>query len=415
VAQGKEAAKNAIHEVLTSLKQFLAQETPPKLSEADTKVHFIDPVITALGWVGIASVAREYYVKNSQEFIDYVMRDGGKLLLAIEAKALQVHLTEKAAAQLVQYCVVEGVEWAALANGRELWFYNTFIKGDLATKLIFRLDLLAFNSDAEYEALFEQLWLLSRASMTTQAGLRTWLEHHRMDQALRTVLFNPASPILRALQDYLTEQDIKAGVADIVQWFRSLVAPNVLPMPLLHKQPEKLSVAEKRSSDYAYKPAHTPASPSTVKYYLLPVAGWGKQTSMEHLQSWLDRGIWGMGKSTAGRKHFRPGDSVCFYATGFGVVAIAKLAGLADTPLEDDDVPGGPPKDTLYRVPLAGIEWLASPIAITKAVRANLDILKGKPIDAAWGWVVQSTCRLSEHDYHLLVGHLKPQGVGRAG
>ena len=68
-------------------------------------------------------------------------------LLAIEAKPLQTDLTDKHAAQLIQYCAVEGIEWAALTNGRELQFFNTFLKPDLAAKRVLRLDLLAFNSD----------------------------------------------------------------------------------------------------------------------------------------------------------------------------------------------------------------------------------------------------------------------------
>src|SRR5690348_6876379 len=97
---GKDQAKQTSHSTLTAVKQFLAQEMPPKLSEADTKANFIEPVLSALGWTGIGVVVREYYVKNSQEFIDYVMSDKGKPLLAIEAKALQADLTEKASAQL---------------------------------------------------------------------------------------------------------------------------------------------------------------------------------------------------------------------------------------------------------------------------------------------------------------------------
>jgi hypothetical protein len=215
----KDTAKESVHSTLTEVKQFLAQELPPKLSEADTKANFIEPLVSVLGWTGIGVVVREYYVKNSQEFIDYVMTDKAKPLLAIEAKALQADLTDKASAQLVQYCTVEGIEWAALTNGRELRFFNTYLKGDLAAKLVLRLDLLAFNSNAEYDALFEQVWLLSRHSMTTPAGVRTWLEHRRMDQALRTVILNPTSTLIRSLRKQVQRISC-SGFA--LNWFRML-------------------------------------------------------------------------------------------------------------------------------------------------------------------------------------------------
>lgn len=113
-------AKEVIRVTLSGVKALLAQESPPRLSEADTKANFIEPVIEALGWQGTGVVTREYYVRNSQEFIDYVMAGPSGPLLAIEAKPLRTDLADKHAAQLVQYCAVEGIEWAALTNGREL-------------------------------------------------------------------------------------------------------------------------------------------------------------------------------------------------------------------------------------------------------------------------------------------------------
>ncbi len=226
-----ENAKAAVRQTLDQVKAFLAQESPPKLSEADTKANFIEPIIAALGWTGIGVVTREYYVKNSQEFIDYVMRGSSGLLLAVESKALQADLADKAAAQLLQYCSVEGIEWAALTNGRELQFFNTFLKPDLAAKRILSLDLLAFNNDAEYDALFAQLWQLSRQSMMTPTGVRNWLNQRRLDATLRGIVLNPASPTTRQLRKALAEADIRATPQDIVQWFRSHLGTPIAALP----------------------------------------------------------------------------------------------------------------------------------------------------------------------------------------
>ncbi len=103
-------AKDAIKRTLGEVKAFLAQEAPPRLSEADTKAHFIEPLVRALGWEGIGVVTREYYVRNSQEFIDYALKGPAGLLMAIEAKTIQTELADKHAAQLIQYCAVEGIE-----------------------------------------------------------------------------------------------------------------------------------------------------------------------------------------------------------------------------------------------------------------------------------------------------------------
>ena len=229
-------AKDAIQRRLAQVKTFLAQEAPPRLSEADTKAHFIEPIVAALGWEGIGVVTREYYVRNSQEFIDYVMAGPTGPLLAIEAKPLQTDLTDKHAAQLIQYCAVEGIEWAALTNGRELQFFNTFLRPDLAAKRVLRLDLLAFNSDAEFDALFAQVWQLSRESMTRPAGVRTWLNQRRLDTALRAVLLDPASPAIKHLRRALGEAEVTATAQDVVQWFRGHLGTPITALPIPARQ-----------------------------------------------------------------------------------------------------------------------------------------------------------------------------------
>src|SRR3954451_6555920 len=110
----REAGKAAIRATLDQLKQFLSGQKSRRLSESDTKANFIEKYIDALGYRGLADITREYYVKNSQEFIDYVLRSNSEPILAIEAKSLHTELTDKAGAQLVQYCAVEGIEWCAL-------------------------------------------------------------------------------------------------------------------------------------------------------------------------------------------------------------------------------------------------------------------------------------------------------------
>ncbi len=211
----------AIRTTLDEVKSFLAQESLPRLSEADTNAYFVEPVLRALGWVGIGAVTREYYVRNSQEFIDYVLRGPSGLLMAIETRKLLDDLADKHAAQLVQYCAVEGIEWAALTNGRELQFFNTFLKRDLAAKRVMHLDLLAFNTDEEFAGVFAQLWQLSRAQMTAPSGVRDWMHQRRMDAWLRQLLANPGSAVMSLLRSQLAESEIPATEQDLVAWFRA--------------------------------------------------------------------------------------------------------------------------------------------------------------------------------------------------
>ncbi|ACZ39690.1 protein of unknown function DUF450 [Sphaerobacter thermophilus DSM 20745] len=260
-------ARDSIRRTLSELKTFLAQESVPRLSEADTKAYFIEPILAALGWVGIGVVRREYYVRNSQEFIDYVLFDpdshGSQVrpVLAIEAKALQTELTEKNAAQLIQYCAVEGIEWAALTNARELQLFNTFLRPDLAAKRVMRLDLLAFNSDEEFEVLFEQLWQLSRESIKSPS-IRDWLHQVRLDKAVRDAVLNPSSPVVKLLEQELAAVDIRTSPQELVQWFRTHLGTPVTRVPRRPQEAAAHVSPRYGSTDSGSATDHTRSTPS---------------------------------------------------------------------------------------------------------------------------------------------------------
>ncbi len=301
-------ARTSIQRTLAEVKAFLAQEAPPKLSEADTKAHFIEPIIRALGWQGLGVVTREYYVRNSQEFIDYLMRGPGGPLLAIEAKALQTELTDKHAAQLIQYCAVEGIEWAALTNGRELQFFNTFLKPDLPAKRVLRLDLLAFNSDEEFDAIFAQVWQLSSESMTAPTGVRTWLHQRRLDAALRAVLTNPASPTIRQLRKALADTEVAATPQELVGWFRNHLTGAIATLPKQPPQPRHDPVLWDRSRAAGGTPMPQPAPPKQPapgtgerKCLLTPVRDDEKGSAREVLEHLLGNGWYVFGESTPGQ------------------------------------------------------------------------------------------------------------------
>ncbi|MEI2618408.1 MAG: hypothetical protein V9F06_12415 [Thermomicrobiales bacterium] len=165
-------------------------------------------------------------------------------MLAIEAKPLGARLTDKNAAQVVQYCAVEGIEWAALTNGRYLEFFNTFLKPDLRAKRVLNLDLLDFSTDSEFDELVEQLKRLSRESITT-ANARTWLEQLRLDQSLREIMLDPNAAPIKTLRKTLADRDISATPQAITQWFRTQLTgaaptpdPPTTPIPIEPPSPD---------------------------------------------------------------------------------------------------------------------------------------------------------------------------------
>src|SRR5579872_4950100 len=393
----KEQAAESIRATLDQLKQVVSGQKPLRLSESDTKANFIEKYIEALGYQGLSEVTREYYVKNSQEFIDYVLRANGEPILAVEAKSLQTELTDKAAAQLVQYCAVEGIEWCALTNGWDLRLYNQYLKGALEAKLILKLDLLAYNSDEEFEAVFDQLWLLSKESMTTPSGIRTWMEHQQLDRAMRSLLLDATSNTIRYIRRALTEYNVQISAEAVAHWFRTQLSAPITPIHptwAVHETPRP-----------TYRAQPTTQS-SDVAYWMVPAAD-RKDLGMsaeDVIRAWLSKGIWGMYESTAGRKHFKAGDQICFYAgKKSGVVAAAEIVGPADQALAPSACPTRAKSDqTFYRVPLRNVRWMVAPVPLDEAMRNQLDAFEGRPPSASWAWFVQSTRKLSHRDFDLI-------------
>jgi hypothetical protein len=218
-----EAAQIAIGDVVEQMRKFLGSTGRPELGEADTKAHFIDPIVRALGWHGIGVVQRESYVTSSQERIDYVMYVAGSRALALEAKSIGTPLADKHAAQLVQYCSVEGIEWAALTNGRDWQIFNTFLHPDIHAKRILRFGLFSAGSGEPSVEPLGLLWLLSRADFPSR--IRLWLDDRRLDTALRQILSDGSSRTVLAVVQELKAADVSVRSTAVVRWFHDHLMP----------------------------------------------------------------------------------------------------------------------------------------------------------------------------------------------
>ena len=254
----KEDAKVAIHDVIEEMAAFSQQNSRPEFSEADTKAYFIEPIIKALCWTGIGTVQREYFVKSSQEYIDYVMHASGSRELAVEAKRFHIQLTEKHAAQLVQYCSVEGIERSILTNGREWQVFNTYLKASIQAKQLFHLDLLFVKDDRQYAHVFERLWLLARQNFPS--SIRSWMERQRVDTALRAAFGNPSSRVVRGAVEELAAADVSVRPEVVIGWFRDNAALAAGPGPSPTSEPGALVGAPAETQP---APPLTPPGPAS--------------------------------------------------------------------------------------------------------------------------------------------------------
>ena len=181
----KTEAASEVRKILQSVKDRLAQPGGAKVNEATTRAHFITPLLGALGYHSIDDVLFEVYLPDGKTFLDYRLVVGGKPRVAVEAKALDVHVADKDAAQAVQYASLLGDPWSVVTNARTWRLYETFAQVPLAEKHILTVDLVGWTTDAEFDAVFEQLWLTSRESFETDNGPASWLTTKKLEALLR--------------------------------------------------------------------------------------------------------------------------------------------------------------------------------------------------------------------------------------
>ena len=154
----KDKARQEVAKLVDKYKR-LAPTSIKKYTEADTRREFIEPLFGALGWdvYSREEVAEE--VKAAAGRVDYVFKLRGVSQFYLEAKALRAELTKpEYIKQAISYAYNKGIIWAVLTDFEGLQVYNA------QTGRLF-INLSCDN----YLADFDDLWLLSRQSLETNA------------------------------------------------------------------------------------------------------------------------------------------------------------------------------------------------------------------------------------------------------
>jgi hypothetical protein len=146
-----------------------------------------------------------------------------------------------------------------------------------------------------------------------------------------------------------------------------------------------------------------PTSPKEgeIAYWLTPVKSTDEETADECIQNLVGQEkIYAFGERTPGRRLLKPGDWICFYATTKGVVAHARITSKPEKKIH-------PKVRQADRYPwVFGLDdaklYLNEPVVIDASLRPNLDAFKDRDPNKNWAWFVQSTCKLTEHDFNML-------------
>ncbi len=95
----------------------------------------------------------------------------------------------------------------------------------------------------------------------------------------------------------------------------------------------------------------------------------------------------------------KPGDWMCFYATGVGIVGQARIASAPKYEAPGAVATGKYP----WVVKLDNIlMYPDSPVSVDEPTRKLLEAFHMKDTDAYWGWFVKNIHLVSMHDFMLL-------------
>jgi len=133
----------------------------------------------------------------------------------------------------------------------------------------------------------------------------------------------------------------------------------------------------------------------------LPVRSEAEATAEQVIQTLVEQeGIYAFGERTPGRKHLKPGDWLCFHASGKGVIAHAKVVSRPEKK-PHHRVQHQEKYPWTFRVEKAKL-YLNDPVIIDVEVRAELEAFQNRDLNRSWGWFVQATRRISANDFAVL-------------
>ena len=214
----------------------------------------------------------------------------------------------------------------------------------------------------------DQLRIISTDSLLSLAELKN--EYDITHEDILSIL-KPSGPV----------------IDDVVEIISKVVAENY------NEKTEDIEETEDKTS--------IPPISIDVQYWMTPVKDDDVETSEEVINHLVVKEkIYAFSERTPGRKHIKPGDWICFYSTGKGIVAHAQIISKPEF-IHHPEVRH--PELYPWVFKLDNIKtYFDNPVIIDKELRSKLDAFKNKDPDKSWAWLVQSTRKVTEHDFNLL-------------
>lgn len=142
-------------------------------------------------------------------------------------------------------------------------------------------------------------------------------------------------------------------------------------------------------------------SEKEARYWITPVRSDEEQSAEKVIKTLVgEERIYAFGDRTPGRSRIRPGDWICFYASGNGVIAHAKVA---SSPERKPHSKVRHPERYPWTFSLKDAQLYAKePVVIDASLRVQMDAFRNRDPNKSWAWFVQATRKIAEHDFRLL-------------
>jgi hypothetical protein len=148
-----------------------------------------------------------------------------------------------------------------------------------------------------------------------------------------------------------------------------------------------------------------PSEIGEANYWLTPVKSEAEEPAERVIETLVGKEkIYAFGERTPGRKNLKPGDWLCFHASGKGVIAHAKVKSIPEKkPHPKVRYPNKYP--WVFRVGEAKL-YVNDPIVLDTELRSKLEAFKNRDLNKSWGWFVQATRPISANDFKILTRQL---------
>lgn len=151
--------------LISGLKKFqpiLENAKIRDVNESDTVTILTDILQDVFGYDKYTDISSEHAIRGT--FVDLAIKHDGKLILLIEAKAVNTDLKESFVKQAVDYATNQGVDWVILTNGISWKVFKILFTKPIDHELLYEFNFQELNPKDEEH--LDMLFMIAKESWT---------------------------------------------------------------------------------------------------------------------------------------------------------------------------------------------------------------------------------------------------------